>query len=73
MALKLKVGDVQEHLRLTMHGLGQHVQDSVQTHSEIRRQTDENLLIDCIRNGKCRPVLKLRILQKKQKMHILRI
>ncbi len=43
MALKLKVGVVQEHLRLAMHGLGQHVQDSVQTLSEIRRQTDENL------------------------------
>ena len=47
---------MQEHLRLTMHGLGEHVQDSVQTHSEIRRQTDENLLIDCIRKGKCRPI-----------------
>jgi hypothetical protein len=24
-----------------------------QTHSEIRRQTDKNMLIDCIRKGKC--------------------
>ncbi len=45
---------VQEHLRLAMHWLGQHVQDSVQTHSEIRRQTDENHLNDYIRKGKCR-------------------
>ena len=56
MALKLKVGSVQEHLRLTMHWLGRHVHDCVQTHSEIRRQTDETLLIDCIRKGKCRPM-----------------
>ncbi len=58
MALKLKAGAVQEPLRLTMHGFGQHVQDSVQTHSEIRRQTDENLLIDCIRKSKCRPIIQ---------------
>ncbi len=51
MALKLKVGAVQEG----NDWLGQHVQDSVQIHSEIRCQTDENLLNDCIRNleGKC--------------------
>jgi hypothetical protein len=52
VALKLKVGSVQERLRLTMHWLGRHVQDCVQTHSEIRRQTDETLLHNCIRKGK---------------------
>ncbi len=52
MDLKLKVGAVQQHLRLAMHGLGQHVQNSVRIHSEIRRHTDENLLNDCIRKGK---------------------
>ena len=61
MELKLKVGAVQERLISAMHGLGQYVQDSVQTHSEIRRQTDKNLKNDCIRKGKCRP--------RKQNMH----
>ena len=35
-----------------MHGLGQHDRDSVKTRPEIRRQTDETLLHNCIRKGK---------------------